>query len=631
MVDNDKTGPYTSYQQQQTQLRLADRNISPRKAFLSDIDTFLKSLTKHPDSQIVLMGDLNEVVGRNPSGFAKITSKHALTDIHSHFHSAQTEVPTYSRGKDRLDFVFCSITLLTAVEACGAEPFNQHIFSDHRALFVDWNERLLFGSRKSPMLPSSQRRLQSKSIPSRTKYIQILHKYCVDHTIFQRLDKLMSSPSPQKIEAIDRDITRGMMAAEARCRMLGPDPWSITLQKARLLVEIFKHALSMLRIGMDSRHKLDRLLAKYKDHIDIPDGIGDVKQQLTAAQTNLRQVRKEAANHRKSMLAENITSAKNQKDPIKQKAADRIAKAEAMKDLHAKLRFISSDGEPNQGLTRVEVPKDPNQDPKTCTDWMVVDTPEEITRFLLQRNKNHFGQAQGTPFTISPFNVQVDFGATTESCELMLSGDYTTEDADDLTALVVQHFQVVTEMDSLPQSMTEKEMLDKYHAWPESTMTSPSGCHLGNYRALLPNLPTETSNDKETDSKRSMLATMHHSIIDYSLTNGHSFRRWQKVVNVMIKKDSGNPKIHRLRVIHLYEADYNLILGVKWRQLIHHCEDNHLLHPSLYGARPGRGAFESPDRSICVDLFRVGFVDDTCGYVNQFCLDSPPEPDQLLK
>ena len=67
---------------------------------------------------------------------------------------------------------------------------------------------------------------------------------------------------------------------------------------------------------------------------------------------------------------------------------------------------------------------------------------------------------------------------------------------------------------------------------------------------------------------------------------------WQKVVNVMLEKEPGNLKSHRLYVIYLYEADYNLILGVKWRELIHHCEDNLLLHPQLYGARPGRGALE---------------------------------------
>ena len=43
----------------------------------------------------------------------------------------------------------------------------------------------------------------------------------------------------------------------------------------------------------------------------------------------------------------------------------------------------------------------------------------------------------------------------------------------------------------------------------------------------------------------------------------------ENVVNMMILKEEGNTKIHRLRVIHLFEADYNLLLGIKWRQLIH--------------------------------------------------------------
>ena len=59
-------------------------------------------------------------------------------------------------------------------------------------------------------------------------------------------------------------------------------------------------------------------------------------------------------------------------------------------------------------------------------------------------------------------------------------------------------------------------------------------------------------------------------------------------MNMMILKEEGNFKIHRLRVIHIFEADYNLLLAVKWRQLIHHCIDNDLLHKSQYGGIPCR-------------------------------------------
>ena len=45
-----------------------------------------------------------------------------------------------------------------------------------------------------------------------------------------------------------------------------------------------------------------------------------------------------------------------------------------------------------------------------------------------------------------------------------------------------------------------------------------------------------------------------------------------------------------------------------------------------HGAR-----FKSLDRSICVDLFRVGYVDDTSNYVNQFLSDTPPTPETLVE
>jgi len=45
-----------------------------------------------------------------------------------------------------------------------------------------------------------------------------------------------------------------------------------------------------------------------------------------------------------------------------------------------------------------------------------------------------------------------------------------------------------------------------------------------------------------------------------------------------------------LRVIHLYEADLNALIGIKWRQLIHHVTDNRLLSPWQCGGFPGREA-----------------------------------------
>ena len=58
----------------------------------------------------------------------------------------------------------------------------------------------------------------------------------------------------------------------------------------------------------------------------------------------------------------------------------------------------------------------------------------------------------------------------------------------------------------------------------------------------------------------------------------------------MIFKESGNFRIHRLQVIHIYEADSNLILAVKWRQLLHSADLQGKINEGLFGGRPGREA-----------------------------------------
>ena len=62
----------------------------------------------------------------------------------------------------------------------------------------------------------------------------------------------------------------------------------------------------------------------------------------------------------------------------------------------------------------------------------------------------------------------------------------------------------------------------------------------------------------------------------------------------MIFKDVGNYQIHRLRVIHIYEADFNLLLAIKWRQLLRYADNQNLINPGLFGGRPGCEAQSLP-------------------------------------
>jgi hypothetical protein len=180
------------------------------------------------------------------------------------------------------------------------------------------------------------------------------------------------------------------------------------------------------------------------------------------AQSSLRQVRKQATEERKELLQRRISEAQTQNDKKTACSSKKIAQAEDMKALHSKLRFISQDGNQRSTLNRLEVPLNPQQDPKTCKEWLIVDAPEEITDYLLERNRKHFSQALGTPFTVPPLNVQVDYGASTASCELMLEGAYDSDLLDNLTLLLTDHFRLITERDVLPFTITPDSMMDKY-------------------------------------------------------------------------------------------------------------------------------------------------------------------------
>jgi hypothetical protein len=87
--------------------------------------------------------------------------------------------------------------------------------------------------------------------------------------------------------------------------------------------------------------------------------------------------------------------------------------------------------------------------------------------------------------------------------------------------------------------------------------------------------------------KQRQIAALILQLINYCLKTGYVLDRWKSVVNFMIFKDQGCFQIHRLRIIHIYEADFNLILAVKWRELLHYADRRTSINSGQYGGRPG--------------------------------------------
>jgi hypothetical protein len=103
--------------------------------------------------------------------------------------------------------------------------------------------------------------------------------------------------------------------------------------------------------------------------------------------------------------------------------------------------------------------------------------------------------------------------------------------------------------------MTPEQVSQGFKKWKEETSTSLSGCHLGLRRIL-----SFTTGSKELEKVRNSIQQIQADIINIPVSQGFSPQRWQMVVNAMLEKIARKPLLHKLRVIHILEADYNLAL-----------------------------------------------------------------------
>jgi hypothetical protein len=87
------------------------------------------------------------------------------------------------------------------------------------------------------------------------------------------------------------------------------------------------------------------------------------------------------------------------------------------------------------------------------------------------------------------------------------------------------------------EEVTTDDIVQGFNRWKETTSTSPSGRHLGHYKAIL---------------KDPMLLQCFQKFLSIALNSDIALIRWRNAINIMIEKDTGSPNLNRLRIIHLF-------------------------------------------------------------------------------
>ena len=571
-----QAGPLTVLRQQWTILRNKGiRNPNPRKQFDIDLTKMIASIMEK-GHQVILFGDFNET--KDQSDLFQSLYNLGLRDMVDNRHRNLPKFRSYARGNQVIDYGLCSLSLLPLINLSTYEPFRTNTNSDHRGIIVDFNSKLLFGKQHLLSTPTT-RGLQSTNIIQSEKFLQFLSKYWKAYNIDKRIDQATNPKQTKQqlrilLNEIDDDITQAILKAEKKTKLRERPPWSPELKEASLKVKYFKLILRKLTTNIDQSIAIQNTLSRMHKTEKLPSPVNRTECQvhLRKAQKKLRQIRKQAQEKRTQYLDMLISKYELTGQQEKQAIINRIRKAEATKRCYRKLRWILNP--PKPGVTFVQRTKT-NGETETLYDRT------NIEQAILLRNQKHFNQCTGTPFTVGPLR-KLNWAADTTLADSILNGtcDIPSITSDKTLQFVLNQCQRLHE-ETTP-SITTSQLASLFLKWRESTTTSPSGRHIGLYKTIF---------NKDTDDKTKAIANNIAKIVNTLLQNGMGLDRWRRVVNMMIHKIDGIFLLDKLRVIHIFEADYNGTIGILFnRTILYAAEQNNLINNNQWGCRPHRQA-----------------------------------------
>ena len=253
------------------------------------------------------MGDFNEVIGEDPNEMAWVMKQGKLTDAYCHKHGLSNETSTYARGNRRVDYILVSPRLVEYIRHTGAEPFNFRIFSDHRGLFVDFSMPGFFDR-----APNALAKLQTRDLiydcPRHIKlYLSKTADYFRQHNIPSRVKTLLNGDRDDQVaEALDRDITRAMLSAEAACKSAIRYPWSKALHLAMNKLYVLKRVHSQYKTKFDMTASINAMQMTLPTPVPIPTTLKEINHDLNAARREVRQITRDGYKRRKEYAQEKI-------------------------------------------------------------------------------------------------------------------------------------------------------------------------------------------------------------------------------------------------------------------------------------------------------------------------------------
>jgi hypothetical protein len=125
---------------------------------------------------------------------ASICCSNDLVDVMDILHPHASDVPSYARGPNRLDYALTSLDLVPYLEGAGLNFYHDYYPSNHRPIFIGLARRL-FGP--LPPCSSHQARYVHSNSPMVALFITFVHRHLLDTGTFFAWPPYRP-PSPRK-------------------------------------------------------------------------------------------------------------------------------------------------------------------------------------------------------------------------------------------------------------------------------------------------------------------------------------------------------------------------------------------------------------------------------------------------
>jgi hypothetical protein len=579
-----------------------EKQPDPRKKFITDLKAKIIEWEQQ-EYEIIIGIDANEPMDNKNSQIKTIIEETTLLSLLE----TTPQIATYDRGTKCIDYIFGTPLIRKAIKSAGYLPFYSGGWdSDHRALYIDIDIKILFGTLDNSD-EQTNRTLSSKNGSQAIRFLEKINSKNKLTDLYERIKMLTQTKdwdqdTHDQLEQIDNEFTTILTSAEKECKSNNESPWSLVIHEARQTYRYWRKASK----GKANRLNTKKLLQKMMRNASNPEAIwqGDkdrpIKNQLKRSISNLKKIEADSNEHRLEFLISKHSKYKGDNKDKQAKIIRSIQKAESKTRCYTTCRNINKPRSSNGGLTHVLV--------TNSGTIQRIDSRAEVEGVLHKKNVIHFSQAKTTPFANGRIADMFNIDGISETTKNILEKKEIRNVSKEMADMFAE---LGKKRETLSDYLPFTAMVDGFHKWRETTATSPSGKHLGIYRTLTNAYKGKYDENKtEKDNQQTVNKTsnyeiatialqIQHHLLNLTIKHQHTLKRWQIVHNVFLEKILGHPIIEKLRVIHIYEADWTLMMKYFIAYKLHGraCRDK-TVQTEQAGGRPGKSASNAATNNV---------------------------------